>query len=128
MADTDALLARLESLEAAMLEVRTRLAALRPERFHSMRDFLRCPACGGGSLLHFREVREQTRRGLEAVGLNHRGNLFHQETQAPLEAFVCRGCSLVEWHVLTLEGVEADGAYVVAYEQEPGAPDAGPFR
>lgn len=130
MADTDALLARLESLEAAMLEVRTRLATLRPERFHSMRDYLRCPTCGGGSLLHFREVRERTQHGMSPVALHHKDGWFINEAQAPLEAFVCRACSLVEWHVVTLEGVEPDGTYVVAYEQEPEpeAPSEGPFR
>jgi hypothetical protein len=48
---------------------------------------------------------------------------------APREAFVCKACRLVEWHVSSIEGVEVDGADIVELTAEdPPAPSSAPYR
>lgn len=127
--DRDALLARLETLEAAVAELRAQLAAAPPGRMRAMRDTRRCPACGGGALLHFRNVRETVDGGdLAALGLTHEEGWLSYKPRAPLEAFACRACNLVEWHVIEFENVVSDGETIIAIDPEPAPPKTGPFR
>lgn len=133
---TDALTRRLDALEAEnralaqqIVELREQLAGARPGGFASIRDSRRCPACGAGSLLHVRHVHETGPGTPVAAGLTHERSIWKGTiAHGALEAFACRGCGLVEYHVVDFAGVVADGKDVVAIEPEPQAPRGGPFR
>ena len=96
-----------------------------------MRQTGRCPSCNAGSLLHFRRVRERTDSGLTDLSLLKRSSAwgFSVKEGAPLEAYACRACHLVEWHAITFEDIEVDGEHIVEITApaDPEA-DAGPYR
>jgi hypothetical protein len=120
------LVAGIEMLEAVVLELRRQIEQDKP-RFGSMRDTQRCPACGGGALIHFRRIEEATQpygNNHIEFGLGRRISWNNTKARAPLEAFACRACGLVEWHALNVDDVTADETIVFI---EP-APGSGPFR
>ena len=121
----EALLSRINRLEATVAELRHQLAYANPSGFRAMRDSRRCPACDSGSLLHIRRLEEAMRQPL---ALYHAYTWAGASTHAPLEAFVCRTCRLVEWHAIELVGVEPDGDTVVEIEPEDDPPTEGPYR
>jgi len=121
----DTLLARIARLEATVGELRHQLTFANPAGFRAMRDSRRCPACDSGSLLHIRRIEDAMRQPL---ALHHMATWAGAATHAPLEAFVCRTCRLVEWHAIELVGVEPDGDTVVEIEPEDDPPTEGPYR
>jgi hypothetical protein len=111
--------ARIAALEDAVAQLQRELA----RRRGSMTQMRRCPACGSGSLFHFTQVQERQHGGrLSELALHHDRGLFFTDEIAPLEAFACRSCRLVEWHARTLDNVIADGNEVIALEAGPEAP------
>src|SRR5689334_17814972 len=105
------LLARLEILETKVAELRSQLARTRNG---SMRHALACPACGGRSLIHFRQVHEVAHNRLIEHALAHDHSIFWgPDVHAPLEAYACRKCRLVEWYARDFEGVDEDGERIV---------------
>lgn len=120
-------------LELRLAALEDRVTALQREltrRHGSMAQTQRCPACGFGSLFHFTQVQERKEGSLSELALHHIKGFLRTENIAPLEAFACRQCRLVEWHARTLDTVVPDGAEVVALEAEPEPPPPadGPFR
>ncbi len=93
--------ARIAALEAAVAELRSEVAHARRPLLRSMRTTHRCPACNGGRLIHFRNIKDMGDGGKEP------GN--------------CRGARLPV--------VKPDGKDVVEIiaPAEP-EPDAGPYR
>ncbi len=127
--------ARMIALEATVTELRAQLATLVERttgRFGSMRDTSRCPACGHGRLLHIRTVTESASKGLDAMGLFHTQSRWTGMSTAfaPLSAFACRACGLVEWHAIDFEGITPDGDIIVEIEPGPerSPPRGGPYR
>ncbi len=128
---------RMQTLEGAvaalsqqLAAVQEQLAATRVSGFRSMRDSRRCPACGSGALLHVRRAKEAgDSNGLTDFSLAHGhtfwGTLQHKGT---LEAFACRGCGIVEWRVIDVTEIIADGTNIVEIEPEGDPPASGPFR
>jgi hypothetical protein len=124
-------LARLEILELKVAELRAQLAMRDNGGSRAMRHTHVCPACGGRSLIHFKQCRESAGNSLIDLALDHDHSVFWGTTvRGALEAYACRRCRLVEWYARDFEGVAADGERVVFIEPEPeGAPPrTGPFR
>src|SRR3954454_6987931 len=93
---------RLAALEDRVTDLQRQLA----RRHGSMAQTRRCPACGHGSLLHFTQVQEREHGGgLNELALHHDKGWFFTDNLAPLEAFACRQCRLVEWHARTLDAI-----------------------
>ena len=119
---------RIAVLEQLVADLRTQLA--RPPRRDSMSKTLTCPICGGGSILGVREIKEQTYGGLVPLAIGNRSGFLRSKPGAPLQAFVCKSCMFVEWHVASIDNLVVDGEDVVAFErpvEEPPPPDA-PYR
>jgi hypothetical protein len=126
MQDLEARLAALEAQVAAM-----RAALELAGRGRTMRQTHRCPACGHGRVLHFRTIRDVGHNQLHLLTLQKERSVWFgvKNEAAPLEAFVCKACHLVEWHVISLEGVEVDGADIAELiaEDRP-SPSNEPYR
>ena len=123
--------ARLTALEAAVADLRKELAVARRPQMRSMRVTHRCPACNGGRLIHFRNIKDVAHGGTHSLSLQKEYSSWWglKLTAGTLEAFACRGCRLVEWHAVTLDDIKPDGEDIVeivaAAESEP---DVGPYR
>jgi hypothetical protein len=98
--------------------------------FKTMRAARRCPACGSGRLLHIPAAKELTKGGTTPLTVHHVDGFWGAKSHGPIEHFICRGCMLIESHVIDLTGVEPDGETVIAIEPEPEPelPSGGPFR
>ena len=121
----DDLRARITELEHAVAELRDRLA-----RRGTMAQTLRCP-CGGTTIFEFAHVLVVMPNSLESSELSLSARFVARNVvqRAPLAAFTCASCGLVEWHVTTFEGVVADGKHVIRHDgSPPPTPSDGPFR
>ena len=120
------------ALQAAVDELRRDLDELRRARRGSMRDTHRCPACGGGQLLHFRRIKDVAQNGIVDFALAKQWDVWRwrslHDVGGVLEAFACRACRLVEWHAISLDDVKPDGEDVVELTAEDPAPGDGPYR
>jgi len=134
MSDDEAL----KALQSEVAELRARVDSLRGAvadargSVHlSMRDQARCPNCGGRRLAHFPKVQFASwgsplgPRGLD-LGLGVRKRFTGPKPVTLLEAWVCAGCALVEWHVADLAALDEESD---AFEWVEGeTPEQGPFR
>jgi hypothetical protein len=118
---------RIASLEAAVASLREQLENIRQNPSPSMRAG-RCPSCRGDRILHFRKIREQTHGGLVDLSLQQHKRFLGFKPGDPLEAFACRACGLVEWHVTSFDKLEVDGETVVEHVSEPPPPSDDPYR
>jgi hypothetical protein len=126
MSDEDRTLARIEALEAQIAELRSALHA-GPDRRASMADDGRCPACGCKRLLHATEVPADA-QGRGKLALTRAGAFgWSPHRPGPFELWVCTRCRLVEWHVESLDDVDADGQLIELIDGEDGA-SGGPYR
>ena len=124
-----ALLARIAVLETKLDELTRELAQLRADRRASMAQLQRCPACGG-PLWHFPNIRERGHHGsLTPFTLHKKATFWSAKDRAPVEAYACRTCGLVEWHAKELAEVEpAADALAIDPPADPPPPSDGPFR
>lgn len=124
MATTDE---RIASLEVIIAELRAQLD--RPPRRDSMRQTLTCPCCGGGRILGVKQVKEYTHGGLTPLALGNKTTWFADGSGDPLQAYVCRGCRYVEWHVASLDKLVPDGENVIEMVRpEQPLPQDAPYR
>ncbi len=124
MTATEDMLARIAALEVIVQELQTELA-----RRSTMHRTLRC-RCGGTTILQFTRVDELGAHNLPVKGgLAYNARWAGPETVAPLEAYACFSCGLVEWHVSSFEGVHIDGKRVIRHEAPADRADPpGPYR
>lgn len=121
--------AEMAELSEQVKELHRELARSAAGGFRAMRDTRRCPACGGGRLLHIPAATELASRGAAPLTIHHLDGWWGATSKGPIEHFVCRGCMLIESHVTDLDGIEPDGKTVIAIEPEPEVPPgSGPFR
>jgi hypothetical protein len=128
MAEED-VLARLEREIARLRQEVEALRARGPGS--SMRVSQQCPGCGGKKLLHVRNVQELTdNSSLVPMALLHSKHWYGSKAQSGLEAFVCRGCSLVEWYATGLDAFERTPKLAEDVSAIDGTPpgDGGPYR
>src|SRR3954471_19085592 len=102
---------RIAVLEALVADLRAN--AERPPRRDSMGKTLTCPACGGGSLLGVRVIKEYTHGGLTTFAIGNKETFWSTEHGAPLQAYVCKACWLVEFHVTSLHALVPDGKMII---------------
>jgi hypothetical protein len=125
--DLAQLVERVAALEETVVALRSQIA--HPT---TMKRSRRC-SCGGETIYHFTRVYEVANEDrLHELSLYKReqqGVFAPVKTRAPLEAYACKACGLVEWHAINLEGVVVDGKTVIKYEpiRKPNADD-GPYR
>lgn len=118
---------RIAALEAMVADLRAQLES--PPRRDSMSKTLTCPCCGGGALLGVRWIQERTDRGLVPLAIGNKPGFWGSKTGAPLQAYVCRSCRFVEWHVASLEELAPDGESIFEINRPAeDVPDAGPYR
>src|SRR5690349_17985024 len=105
---------RLARREAAVDELQAEGERLRLGRTRSMGQAGRRPVRGTAPVPRFRAVAEATHKGVVDVAL-HKERSFWGDvgTAGSLEAFLCRGCRLVEWRAASTDGLEPDGDEVV---------------
>ena len=119
----DALTRRVQQLEEQLAAVTRDLEQIRPQS-DSMRDRVRCPACGGRSILHAHKVVDRD-QGQGTLAVSTKG-LWAPKPVGQFEIYVCSGCGLVEWHVVNPAEIEIDGEVVEVHEVRD--PVAGPYR
>jgi hypothetical protein len=108
-----------ERLVALEEKVATLEHALAEKQHPSMKRHKRCQ-CGSGSLLHVAHIDARSWLALQSGILLQYG---------VLELYVCRVCSLVEWHVQELEKVRVEPPISeYATEKLDADPDTGPYR
>src|SRR5262245_24395211 len=124
MSDAD----RIAALEATVHDLVVEVKRLRSHR-GSMAQTHRCTACGCGSLVHFLQVLQETRRGLEELSLQEKPGFFGTKHLAPASAYACRQCGLVEWHA-QLDNLALDDPHIELIEApaEAAPEHEGPFR
>lgn len=112
------LLERMIALEEKVAVLEAELA----RKHHvSMKRHKRCP-CGSGSILHVESVR---RDSTNKLAVQH-GFILEMGI---FEAFICRVCHLVEWHVVGLEKVKIqDTVSEYSTERLERAPPDDPYR
>ena len=129
--------ARLAALEAQVAELSRVVAEQRAELderriWHSMGRTLTCPACGGGSIIVVKQVKEFAHMEFIPLSLNPRTSMWKGLVPGdPLHVYVCKSCRLVEWRVDSLEHLEPDGDLIVSLERPNEDDDAAsdePYR
>jgi DNA-directed RNA polymerase subunit RPC12/RpoP len=119
-----ALARRVQELEEQLAAVSRQLEQIRPQS-DSMRDQVRCPACGCRSILHAHKVVDRDQQPPGALAVTTKG-LWAPKPVGQFEIYVCTRCGLVEWHVIDPAEIEVDGEVVEVHEVS--APSAGPYR
>ena len=120
---------RIAVLEALVAELRAHVE--RPPRRDSMSKTLTCPICGGGSILGVREIKEHSHAGqLVPLAIGNQASFWSSKKGAPLQAYLCKSCLFVEWHVTSIDTLVVDGNNVVALERpvEAAPPPDAPYR
>lgn len=125
--DRDRLAAELVALHETIEALRERVAHL--ERSLDLKHSQRC-RCGGTVVLQFRRIPDVGETSVHDLALVQRVRWTGTvRSTAPLEAWVCRACGLVEWRATNLDDIVADGEAVVEHRApiEADAP-IGPYR
>ena len=119
---------RIAALESRLDELTTQLA--RFLRRDSMSQTLTCPCCGGGAILGVREINESTQGGLVPLALGRAPGFWRATPGDILQAYVCKGCRFVEWHVAGLDHLVPDGKTVIELNRPVETTPAGdaPYR
>jgi DNA-directed RNA polymerase subunit RPC12/RpoP len=119
----EALQRRVRQLEEQLAAVTRDLEQIRPQS-DSMRDRVRCPACGCRSILHAHKVVDRD-QGQGTLAVTTKG-LWAPKPVGQFEIYVCTSCGLVEWHVVDPAEIQVDGEIVEVHEVRD--PAAGPYR
>jgi len=119
---------RIAVLETLVAELRAQLE--RPRRRDSMKQTYTCPCCGGGSFLGIRQIGEYSHSSMVPLSLGNKGvGFFGPKLGDPLQAYVCKGCRFVEWHVASLEHLTPDGENILEFRRPTeSTPNDAPYR
>ncbi|WP_437296843.1 hypothetical protein [Sorangium sp. So ce426] len=112
------------SLEERVGRLEREVQALLERRSASMRDELRCPACGARKILHAPKVLDADANGGSVLAIAQ-PSVWRSRRVGKLEAYICAGCMLVEWHVKDIEGLDE---HVDVSVLDGEAPRQGPYR
>jgi len=119
---------RCAALEQQVTTLREELAHARVGGFRSIRDSRTCPACGGRAIVHVRQATQAAHASVMPLGIAHDWKWTGPVARGVMESFACRGCGIVELHVVDFSDLAIDGTKIVAVDPEPEPPHAGPFR
>jgi hypothetical protein len=119
---------RIAVLEQLVADLRAELA--RPPRRDSMKQTFTCPCCGGGAFFGIKQVDEYTDSGMVPLSLGNRGIGWRgAKLGDPLQAYVCKNCHFVEWHVASFEHLKPDGEKILEFTRPDDAtPSRDPYR
>jgi hypothetical protein len=119
---------RVAVLEQLVADLRAQLD--RTPRRDSMMKTFTCPCCGGGSFLGLKVVHEYAYNGPVPLSLGNQGMGWRgPKLGDPLQAYVCKQCRFVEWHVATFDKLVADGENIIEFERpEEPTPPGAPYR
>jgi hypothetical protein len=129
--------ARLAVLEAQVAELTRVVAEQRAELderqiWHSMARTLTCPACGGGSIILVKQVKDFAHADFIPLSLNPRTSMWKGITPGdPLHVYVCKVCRLVAWRADSTEHLVPDNVNIVALERpddKDDEPSDEPYR
>ena len=116
-------------LRAELDALREQVSAAQGRVRMTMREQVRCPGCGGTSILHSSRVIDSANaHKLHGLGL-HRGLKWGKvlPVQGPLEIYICRACGLGEWYVKDLDDVDTSDEQFRIIEGATDQP-TGPYR
>jgi len=125
MTDTDE---RVRQLEAAIADLRAEVAALRARRSDTMARTFQCPACGCKRVVHVRQISDVQQGVQMPFSLTHQVRMLSLTPGDPVEAFICRECRLVEWHVLGFELTDIDGEQAIEIASSDVETPPAPYR
>jgi hypothetical protein len=128
--------ARLTALEVAISDLRTLVAQLENRladertRIRTMRQTVQCHSCGGRRILHVRALNYVLDSGVLPLALQTRVSAWTgAKHSAPLEAYVCRNCGLLECNATGLDALAPDGKEIVELVSDENAPPQdAPYR
>jgi hypothetical protein len=129
--------ARIAALEAQVTELSRLVSEQRDELDerrirHSMARTLTCPACGGGSIIVVKQVKDFAHAEFIPLSLNPRASMWKGIVPGdPLHVYVCKECRLVEWRVDSLDHLEPDGVTIVELQRpddDDDVPGNEPYR
>jgi hypothetical protein len=124
---------RVTALTAEVHELRRGLEAARGHIDLTMRKQLRCPACGGASILHVGRIRDHRfGEAFAAMAIQLTQGILKTTIIGEFELYVCRACGLGEWYVkdagaIKLEGLDKQNREHVRIIDNTREP-AGPYR
>lgn len=125
--DQETMLLR-EQLDHVRNELRTMQAhldtALR-RTSPSLRESLRCPACGGTTILHAPEVLDRAEGGAREPMAIAQPSVWRSRTVGLLELYFCKRCGRAEWYVKDHAELEADGKSIREIDGSRGPGDGG---
>lgn len=118
--------ATVEQLRHTVSELKQQLASLRVGGdATTMRRHVRCPACGGGKIIHAPKVLDRTDGSRETMALAQ-PSVWRSRTVGQFQVYICVGCGLAEWYVQDPEAVAQEELFSVVQAPEPG--QDGPYR
>jgi hypothetical protein len=118
---------RIAALEATVADLRAQLEG--PRRRDSMRNTLTCPCCGGGRIIGVAEILESKQGGLVPLAIGNEPGFWRAKRGVPLQAYICRSCLYVEWHIASLEQLVPDGKTIIEMNRpDEQSPHDTPYR
>jgi hypothetical protein len=116
-------------LEERLAWLEAKLDGLRAQPAPTMRKDGECPGCHATEILHFTRITERGDGQLHPMALAHPRSMWRMDALAPLQAFVCESCGMVEWYTSDLSKVEVDGTLVRNHKVvKQRDPEGGPYR
>lgn len=93
----------------------------------SLRESLRCPGCGGTTILHAPQVLDRADGGARAAMALTQPSMWRSATVGELEVYFCKRCGLAEWYVKDPTKIRADGEQIRELDGSRG-PTGGAYR
>ncbi len=91
----------------------------------SLRESLRCPACGGTTILHAPEVLDRAEGGAREPLAIAQPSVWRSRTVGLLELYFCKRCGRAEWYVKDHAELQADGKTIREIDGSRGPGDGG---
>ena len=116
----------LAAMKRELEQLRREVHELRGGRRATMRGDVRCPACGGESILHANEILDGDGGGRGQLAVAQ-PSIWSARRVGAFEAYICAGCCYVEWYVQSTYGLEPDGKNIEIVTP-PEREVKGPYR
>jgi hypothetical protein len=125
--DVEVLQEAVASLRDEVQVLRVKLDAASRRANTSLREGLRCPGCGGTTILHAPQVLDRADGGGRAAMALVQPSMWRSTTIGELEVYFCKRCGLAEWYVKDTTTIHADGEQIRELDGSRG-PTGGAYR